>query len=211
MFVAIPVNGGRICHHDDLTKLTRLGECKRFTAEMGPTHSGLESGVHRVSFRHHHTVSLSVSISTSQYQQQQKIRQRRKDQAKHRKYIELSRSSEQKMALPSRYGASFDLVSNITKRKVSAMEIFVRGQYEDTFRDHGNADELIDIARRGALEKTRLSVMREHTVVRPDGTMKPVSAEFYMQYILRRMWFICCRKLFIQLAVVTCLLITYHR
>lgn len=115
------------------------------------------------------------------------------------------------MALRSRYGESFDLVSNITKRKVSAMEIFVRGQYEDRLRDHDYADELIDIARREAFEKTRLSVMREHTVVRPDGTMKPVSAEFYIQYILRRMWFICCRKLFILLAVVTCLLTLSHR
>lgn len=103
------------------------------------------------------------------------------------------------MALPSRYGESFDLVSNITKRKVCAMEIFVRGQYEDTLRDHNNADELVDIAWRGALEKTRLSVMREHTVVRSDGTMKPVSAEFYMQCILRRMWFLCCRELFMVL------------
>lgn len=74
------------------------------------------------------------------------------------------------------------------------METFVRGQYEDTLQDHDNADELTDIARRLALERTRLSVMREHTVVGPDGKMKPVSAEFYVQYILRRMWFICCRK-----------------
>ncbi|KAG6362117.1 hypothetical protein INS49_010346 [Diaporthe citri] len=96
------------------------------------------------------------------------------------------------MALRSRYGESFDLVSNITKRKVSAMEIFVRGQYEDRLRDHDNADELIDIARSEALEKTRLSVMREHTAVGPNGTMKLVSTEFYIQHILRRMWFICC-------------------
>lgn len=115
------------------------------------------------------------------------------------------------MALRSRYGESFDLVSNITKRKVSAMEIFVRGQYEDKLQDQNNADELIDIARREALEKTRLSAMREHTVVRPDGTMKPVSAEFYIQYILRRMWFICCRKLFIPPAVLKRLLMMSHR
>lgn len=98
------------------------------------------------------------------------------------------------MALPSGHGSSFDLVSNITKRKVSAMDIFVMGQYEDTLRGHGNTAELLDIARRLSLEKTRLSIMREHTVVRPDGKMKPVSAEFYIQYLLRRMWFICCRK-----------------
>lgn len=106
------------------------------------------------------------------------------------------------MAIESQYGESFDLVSNITKRKVSAMEIFVRGQYEDTLQGPGHADELLDNARRLALERTRLSVMREHTVVRSDGKMKPVSAEFYMQYTLRRMWFACCRKYNLSLAVV---------
>lgn len=98
------------------------------------------------------------------------------------------------MALQSRYGGSFDLVSNITRRRVSAMEIFVRGQYEDTLQGHGDADELVDTAWSKALEKTRLSIMLEHTVVGPDGKMKPVSAEFYLQYMLRRMWFVCCRK-----------------
>lgn len=98
------------------------------------------------------------------------------------------------MALLLRSRGSFDLVSNITKRKVSAMEIFARGQYEDTFQGHAHDDELVDTAQLLALERTRLSVMREHTAVRPDGKMKPVSAEFYVQYLLRRMWFICCRK-----------------
>lgn len=115
------------------------------------------------------------------------------------------------MALQSRYGESIDLVSNMTRRRVSAMEIFVRGQYEDTLQGHGDTDELVDTARSKALEKTRLSIMLEHTVVGPDGKMKPVSAEFYVQYMLRRMWFVCCRKCFRLVPVTTEMLTIFHR
>ncbi|KAH8762631.1 hypothetical protein F5883DRAFT_677614 [Diaporthe sp. PMI_573] len=57
---------------------------------------------------------------------------------------------------------------------------------------HVDSDDWIGVAQREVIGKIMQSVMWKQTIVGPDGRPRPVSAEVYIQHMLRRMWFFCC-------------------
>ncbi|KAL1883227.1 hypothetical protein Daus18300_000285 [Diaporthe australafricana] len=96
------------------------------------------------------------------------------------------------MSQELRYGDSYALVSALTRGKAQYFETNMETQYKQKFGDDDDTRIRINAAVKEWRESALTYVMTKETHLGPDGKMKSVSAEYYLQIILRGMWMKCC-------------------